>query len=150
MAIRVRGIGPIYWGLDRDHTGSRSSSYAWVVETTPPYRKSTWGHLFAIGRYALHFGFCVRETDPKEIARWEGEGLGVTPEEIAEWRGPSNPVLRTPAEWCDEFGVSVIDPDGWRGDLSLPWETPITETDFWRRAMVSTLSGDSHSWWGQS
>lgn len=89
MAIRVRGIGPVYWGYDPEHTGS-ASSYAWVVETTPPYRKSKWGHLFAIGHRAIHFGFCVREKDPKEIARWEGQGLDVTPDEIAEWRGPSN------------------------------------------------------------
>lgn len=89
MAIRVRGIGPVYWGYDPEHTGA-SSSYAWVVETTPPYRKSKWGHLFAVKGKAVHFGICTREKDPKEIARWEGEGLDVTPEEIAEWRGPSN------------------------------------------------------------
>jgi hypothetical protein len=89
VAIRVRGIGPVYWGYDPEHTGS-ASSYAWVVETTPPYRKSKWGHLFAWKGKAVHFGICTREKDPKEIARWEGEGIDVTPEEIAEWRGPSN------------------------------------------------------------
>lgn len=85
--IRVRGIGPVYWGIDSEHDGKRSS-YAWVVETTPPYRKSVWGHLFGWGRRAFHFGLCVREKDPKEIARWTGEGLDVTPQEIAEWRSP--------------------------------------------------------------
>lgn len=90
MAIRVRGIGPVYWGIDREYSDQKRSSYAWVVETTPPYRKSKWGHLFAASHYAFHFGICTREKDPKEIARWEGEGIDVTPEEIAEWRGPSN------------------------------------------------------------
>lgn len=89
MAIRVRGVGPIYFGYDREHQGKRSS-YAWVIETTPPYRKSKWGHLFAYKNHAIHFGVCAKEKDPKEIARWEGEGLDVTPEDIAEWRGPSN------------------------------------------------------------
>lgn len=89
MAIKVRGIGPVYWGLEREYYGPRSS-YAWVVETTPPYRKSTWGHLFGWRGKAVHFGLCIRETDPKEIARWEGAGLDVSPDEISEWRGPSN------------------------------------------------------------
>ena len=89
MAIKVRGIGPVYWGVESDYAGPRSS-YAWVVETTAPYRKSTWGHLLAWRGKAFHFGTCIRETDPKEIARWEGEGLDVEPQEIAEWRGPSN------------------------------------------------------------
>jgi len=87
--MRVRGLGPVYWGVEREYSGP-ASSYAWVVETTPPYRKSWWGHVFAVRHLALHFGLCVRETDPKEIARWEGEGLDVPPEEIAAWRGPSN------------------------------------------------------------
>jgi hypothetical protein len=87
--IRVRGIGPVYWGIDHESTDAWSS-YAFMVETTPPYRRSTWGHQFTVAGKGVHFGLCTRETDPKVIAQWEGEGLDVAPEEIREWRGPSN------------------------------------------------------------
>lgn len=41
-------------------------------------------------------------------------------------------------EWCSIFRVEVLDPDGWRED-GLPWDAPITEREFQRRASVSTI-----------
>lgn len=41
-------------------------------------------------------------------------------------------------EWCDITGIRVLDPDGWRDD-NLPWDAPITEGEFIRRAMRSTV-----------
>lgn len=110
--IRVHSLGPIYWGYDDEHRQLTRSSYAWVVETTPPYRKSRWGHLFAVGHRAVHFGIVTRERNPKEVARWEGEGLDVTPEEIAEWRGPSNT-----HEWIGQSVHPSL------GDLDEEWQS---------------------------
>lgn len=42
-------------------------------------------------------------------------------------------------EWCSITGIRILDPDGWRED-NLPWDAPITEGEFIRRAMVSTAS----------
>lgn len=41
-------------------------------------------------------------------------------------------------EWCTITGITVLDPDGWRED-GLPWDAPITEAEFGRRAMRSTV-----------
>lgn len=55
-----------------------------------------------------------------------------------------NPVthldLRTPEEWGKVKGIRVIDPDGWRGEDGLSWETPITEEDYDGRAAVSSIN----------
>lgn len=55
-----------------------------------------------------------------------------------------NPVtyldLRTPEEWGKVKGIRVIDPDGWRGEHGLSWETPITEEDYDNRAAVSSIN----------
>ena len=45
---------------------------------------------------------------------------------------------RTPEEWLTEYGLSVADPDGWRGQYALPWDEPIDLPDFWRRFGEST------------
>ena len=46
--------------------------------------------------------------------------------------------LRPAAEWCEVYGVEVLDPDGWRHDRT-PWDAPITSESFLERAMVSTI-----------
>jgi hypothetical protein len=53
------------------------------------------------------------------------------------------PVLRTPAEWSALTGVTVMDPDGWRGTRILPaksWEEPIGRDEWEQRLAVSTQS----------
>jgi hypothetical protein len=82
--IRVRGIGPLYWGIEHDSSTPRSS-YAWVVETTPPYRKSTWGHQFRLGHTSVHFGLCTKETDPEIIALHDGKAVETNPKVIGTW-----------------------------------------------------------------
>lgn len=52
-------------------------------------------------------------------------------------------VLRTPAEWSALDGVTVMDPDGWRGSKTLPaksWDEPIDRDEWEQRLSVSTQS----------
>lgn len=44
-----------------------------------------------------------------------------------------------PDEWCRLLGVKVMDPDGWRGQEALDWETPISRIEFGRRVRMSTV-----------
>lgn len=53
-------------------------------------------------------------------------------------------LLKPAQEWCDIHHVKVLDPDGWRNEMKLPWDTPITEEDFWRRFGVSTVILGGH------
>ena len=49
---------------------------------------------------------------------------------------------RTPAEWCDELGVVVMDPDGWdrqAADWEAEWARPLTREEFERRLNRSTV-----------
>jgi hypothetical protein len=55
----------------------------------------------------------------------------------------SAPELRTPAEWSVLDGVTVMDPDGWRGSRTLPaksWDEPISREEWQDRLEVSTHS----------
>jgi hypothetical protein len=45
---------------------------------------------------------------------------------------------KTPAAWCDQYGLDVLDPDGWRRDHA-PWAEPVTLPEFWRRFTASTV-----------
>lgn len=56
-----------------------------------------------------------------------------------EWQQVGDgPELQTPETWCERYNLEVRDTDGWRGADALPWETPITLPDFWRRYGHST------------
>ena len=46
---------------------------------------------------------------------------------------------RTPDEWCTLLGVTIVDPDGWRGPAGRPWTDAITRGEFDRRAATSTI-----------
>lgn len=35
----------------------------------------------------------------------------------------------TPSEWCEIFGVEMIDPDGWR-DAGISYDFPLTAREF--------------------
>jgi hypothetical protein len=46
---------------------------------------------------------------------------------------------RTPDEWCVEFNVMILDPDGWRGADDPPFTQPISRREFQRRLAMSTI-----------
>jgi hypothetical protein len=46
---------------------------------------------------------------------------------------------KLPAEWQEQAGFRVADPDGWRGEDAKPWSEPITWEEFTKRAMRSTV-----------
>lgn len=49
--------------------------------------------------------------------------------------------LKLPNAWEDQFGVIVLDPDGWRGANGKSWDEPITSDEFWHRMAQSTTIG---------
>jgi hypothetical protein len=51
------------------------------------------------------------------------------------------PELRTPDEWGREFGVRVVDPDGWRGKDGRDWNDSISREEYERRMVLSTVEG---------
>lgn len=58
---------------------------------------------------------------------------------IRQW---SSEDLRTSDQWAKEYGIVVLDPDGWRspGDPLFSF-TKITRADFEKRAWMSTIQG---------
>ena len=52
----------------------------------------------------------------------------------------------TPNEWCEIFGVEVIDADGWRGERD--WQTPIGLREFMWRYNESTVRIVDKELWG--
>ena len=54
-----------------------------------------------------------------------------------------DPVLRTPDEWLalKHPNLTVMDPDGWRGQNGRPWTDPISEAEFNRRLPYCTVGG---------
>lgn len=57
--------------------------------------------------------------------------------------------VRTPAQWCEFFGVEVIDPDGWRHGHQPSWDTPITRDMFKERYQMSTCRIVNANKWAQ-
>lgn len=58
-------------------------------------------------------------------------------------------IVKTPDEWCREFDVTIMDPDGWRPGCSLGYKQysePITKNEFRHRMYESTASiiGKAH------
>ena len=47
--------------------------------------------------------------------------------------------LKTPDEWCKFHDLRIMDPDGWRED-NKSWSDLITDKEFQKRAMASTVS----------
>lgn len=48
--------------------------------------------------------------------------------------------LKTGLEWAAEHGIVIYDPDGWRHNDGVTVNTLISEHEFWRRVMESTVS----------
>lgn len=49
------------------------------------------------------------------------------------------PEMRTPEEWCAEYGLDIADPDGWRHPGAPAWHEPITLLEFADRYALSTV-----------
>ncbi|PBC38518.1 hypothetical protein CJ179_38635 [Rhodococcus sp. ACS1] len=50
----------------------------------------------------------------------------------------SDNILRTPTEWSYRLGITILDPDGWRGKDGRNYLDPIDEDEYFRRMSVST------------
>jgi len=49
-------------------------------------------------------------------------------------------VKKLPEEWEKEFGVKILDPDGWdRTNFAEDWSIPLTELEFHNKAFMSTV-----------
>ena len=46
---------------------------------------------------------------------------------------------RPPEEWCERYGLIVLDPDGWRTPGAPAWTDPIGLAEFHERSLLSTL-----------
>ena len=57
-----------------------------------------------------------------------------------------NPNFKTPEEWQKIKEVKIYDPDGWRTDKK-PFDEPISEEEFERRAIDSTVMVNIGSKW---
>jgi hypothetical protein len=77
--IRVRGAGPVFWGVEHDPSDRRVLISSWMVEDQPPWRESIWAFRARLGNAAIHMGLCRRrdtalhkdlEVDPHEIGQW--------------------------------------------------------------------------------
>jgi hypothetical protein len=49
------------------------------------------------------------------------------------------PTKRTLDEWCSQYGVEILDFDGWRQPDAPAREEPITLADFYNRAGQCTI-----------
>jgi hypothetical protein len=50
-----------------------------------------------------------------------------------------NTTIKNSSEWSKEFGVTVLDPDGWdRSNFKVSWAEEITKEEFERRLTKST------------
>jgi hypothetical protein len=59
----------------------------------------------------------------------------------------SDPIRLTSSEWEIALDVLVVDPDGWdRMDLAESWAEHITEDEFKRRLMESTIVSPRNGW----
>lgn len=57
--------------------------------------------------------------------------------------------LKYPAEWCHLYGVTLLDPDGWRKDGKKLSE-PLTHKDWAARMAESTVQLQFGSKWPES
>ena len=91
--IEVHGVGPIYWGHERpletaagelrqfELADQRWLTYSWVVEDSPPYRKSIWGFRLKLSKYrGLHVGICRKADSPPHTGL-----VNISPSDIGVW-----------------------------------------------------------------
>lgn len=75
----------------------------------------------------------------------EDEGISTT-DVMAQAAADAPPDLRTPDQWCAEYDIRILDPDGWRGTHRLAWDFPISLAEFWRRSRTSTTDAVNPAW----
>jgi len=106
--IRVRGAGPFYWGVERYsvHPDKRVVASSFLIETLPPWRQSTHGMRFRLGKKELHMGLAKKGTDPERVIKTEHSDP-----EVAE-------VLKAiyDTQMEDRYRVSGDYRDPWAGD----------------------------------
>lgn len=75
----------------------------------------------------------------------QDEGISTT-DVMAQAANDAPPDLRTPDQWCAEYDIRILDPDGWRGTHRLAWDFPISLAEFWRRSRTSTTDAVNPAW----
>lgn len=86
----------------------------------------------AVTRLIRTGGMAWDDAGPKEQDEWNAACAFAN-----EACAASGEEKRRPAAWEEEFGQTVVSPDGW--DRATDWRNiPITRADFLRRAAVST------------
>lgn len=67
--IQVHGMGPLYWGVEHDsvHPNRRVIARAFLVESLPPWRRSTHAVRLRLGKRELHIGLCKPGEDPETL-----------------------------------------------------------------------------------
>ena len=75
--IVVHGVGPAYWGIERELSDTALLTRAWLVQDLPPFRRSTHGYRIRFWRdHALHFGLCRYAEDPHKRLRYHPHDIG--------------------------------------------------------------------------
>lgn len=99
--IRVRGVGRLYWGIEKDSVSPNKKlySYAWLQETNPPWRKGD-GRRFRLGRKEFHFGTCKKGTDPELLIPTQHSDPEVAEALRSQWESAA-----------DVFGIAYLDVD---------------------------------------
>lgn len=122
----------------------------------PPGVAPTDGRLYADGPPCRHGATWLVATDtgpqcmvcgparPDPIAP-QDEGIS-TADVHAQAAADAPPDLRTPDQWCAEYDIRILDPDGWRGTHRLAWDFPISLAEFWRRSRTSTTDAANPAW----
>ena len=78
-----------------------------------------------------------KATNMRKAERDDRIGLDKTTDK-AVLRDCSDSNLKTPAAWCDKFGIEIIDNDGWNRRNPHCMEVPISLSEFISRYFVST------------
>jgi len=109
--IVVHGVGPVYWGVEREaRADPKVVSTAWLLEIEPPYRESYSAIRVRFGDRAVHLGLCKKNKDTTGIDMI-GRTLDLEASDIAKW-GTQKQIL---CPECDGEGVdgASYDTCGW-------------------------------------
>jgi hypothetical protein len=100
--IRIHGIGRLYWGIERELVDKRWVTPAWLVEDSPPYRRSSHGCRIRFAPdQALHLGLCHRslaphkempQYSPTQIGKWGKDGVSAEDDSGRAFPEPIRPV----------------------------------------------------------
>jgi hypothetical protein len=57
--------------------------------------------------------------------------------------------LKTPVKWSTEFGIVILDADGWSEPGAPSWYTSISREEFVRRMSLSTIRMTGDTTWAE-